>query len=105
MDSNEFELPEHTVANGPEGLKEVLEAFLQQAERDPEFRTQEHYILYQLKDQKSLIKVDMSARPFQFWYYDLLGRAATNAVKDTIADFLWEKGGEKERYIEESRRD
>ena len=99
MDSNEFVMPEHTVADGPQGLMEVLVSFLQQAEQDAAFRTQDHYIMYRLMDQKSLIKVNMSERPYQFWYYDLLGRPATNAVKETVAEFLWEKCGEKERYI------
>lgn len=39
----------------------------------------------------------MTQTPYHFTYSDLLGRPATNAVKDTIANFLWEKCGE-ERY-------
>lgn len=105
MDSNDFEIPDHTAADGPEGLMAVLESFLQQAEQDSEFRAKEHYIMYRLRDQKSLIKVNLSTRPYQFHYYDLLGRPATKAVKDTIAEFLWEKCGEKEHYLEESGRD
>jgi hypothetical protein len=101
MENDDFVMPEHTVAEGPQGLMAVLEKFLHQSEQDAEFRAKEHYIMYRLKDQKSLIKVDMSKRPFQFWYYDLLGRPATKAVKDTVAEFLWEKAGEKERYTKE----
>lgn len=99
MESNEFVIPDHTVADGPQGLMEVLDSFLHQARQDAAFRAQDHYIMYRLKDQKSLIKVNMSEHPYQFWYYDLLGRPATNAVKDTVAEFLWEKCGERERYI------
>lgn len=105
MESNDFEIPEHTVADGPDGLMAVLESFLHQAEQDAEFRAKQHYIMYRLKDQKSLIKVDLSERPYQFWYYDLLGRPATKAVKDIVAAFLWDKCGEKERYIQESGRE
>lgn len=105
MDSKDFEIPEYTEADGPEGLKAVLASFLQQAEQDAEFRSKQHYIMYRLNAQKSLIKVDLSERPYQFWYYDLLGRPATKAVKETVAEFLWEQCGEKERYIQESGRD
>lgn len=94
MESN---MPEFTIADGPQGLMEVLDSFLQQAEQDKNFRAKYHYIMYRLKDQKSLIKVDMSEYPYQFWYYDLLGRPATNAVKDTIAEFLWDRCGEQVR--------
>lgn len=96
---NENEWPfEYVLANGPEGLAKVLEGFLERCQQDPEFKAKEHYILYQLGNQRSLIKTDMSEQPFHFWYYDLLGRPATKAVKETIGRFLWEQGGEKERY-------
>lgn len=93
--------PEYIVAEGPEGLRAVLESLLQQTEQDAAFRSQQHHIMYRLKDQKSIIKVDMSQRPYQFWYNDVLGRPATAAVKETIAAFLWERCGEKERYLQE----
>jgi hypothetical protein len=105
MDNNEIAMPKFTIAEGPQGLMEVLSHFQQQAEQDADFRATQHYIMYCLKDQKSLIKVDVSERPFQFWYCDLLGRPATNVVKDTIAEFLWEKCGEKDRYFKESGRE
>lgn len=94
----ESSMPEFTVANGPDGLKKALGDMLSQANGDSAFRAQEHYIMYQFNQQKSLIKVDLSEQPFQFWYCDLLGRPATSAVKETIASFLWEECGEKERY-------
>lgn len=93
-------LPEYTLAEGPEGLDQVLDAFLAKTKSDAKFAAEEHYILYQLNEQKSLIKVDMSQQPFLFWYYDLNGRPATEVVKTIIARFLWEKGGEKERYLD-----
>lgn len=100
--TNENEWPfEYVLANGPDGLAKVLDSFLARCEKDPDFAIQEHYILYQLGSQKSLIKTDMSEKPFHFWYYDLLGRPATNAVKETIGRFLWEKGGEKENFQHE----
>lgn len=94
--------PEYTIAEGPEGLKKVLEDFLKSAQEDVAFANEAHYILYQLGNQKSLIRADFSKKPFQFWYYDLLGRPATKAVKETIVEFLWEKCGEKERYFADS---
>jgi hypothetical protein len=96
--------PEMTIAEGPEGLKKVLNSFHEKALQDAGFRNQEHYILYQLKDQESLMKVDLSAHPYQCWFYDLLGRPATNAIKDTIADFIFSALNEQERqrYISRS---
>lgn len=85
-------------AQGPEGLMSVFEELLHQTKQGEEG---EHIILYQLGNQKSLIKVDFRKRPFQFWYNDLLGRPMTKAVENTIAEFLWTKCGEKERYMQE----
>lgn len=100
MENMELSL-QYVTAQGPEGLAEVLNRFLEQAKSDPEFATNGHYILYQLGNQKSLIKVDMSQEPYQFWYNDLLGRPATKIVKDTVAQFLWEKCGERERFFQQ----
>jgi hypothetical protein len=75
---------EYTVANGPEGLREALNALS---------RGKDHFILYQLNQQQSLIKIDTSESPYQLWYYDLMGRPATNTVKDVVAQFLKEKCG------------
>jgi len=91
----------YILAEGPEGLNKVLDELLEKSDQDPIFATSEHYILYQLRDQKALIKVDTSKKPFHFWYYDLLGRPATRLVKATIAEFLWEKCGAKELYLHE----
>jgi hypothetical protein len=95
-------LKDYIPAQGPEGLKSVLEDLLEKSKKDPVFAEKEHYIYYQIGEQKSLIKVDMSSNPVTFWYFDLLGRPATRIVKKTIADFLWEKCGEKERFLTES---
>lgn len=96
---NEREWPfDYEIAQGPDGLTQVLDDMLLRTKTDPQFAAEEHYILYQLGQQRSLLKVDLSEQPFQFWYFDLLGRPATNAVKDVVAKFLWEKGGEKDRF-------
>lgn len=87
------------MTEGPEGLEKVLVELLDKVDADPALASEEHYILYHLGNQKSLIRVDPSQKPFKFWYYDLMGRPATVAVKETIARFLWEKCGEKERYL------
>ncbi len=100
MQEEELGLP-CIIAEGPEGLAKVLDDLLAEKQFSAENQRIEHYILYRLGDQRSLIKVDISEQPFMFWYYDLLGRSPTNAVKDTIASFAWEKGGEKERYLRE----
>lgn len=92
-----FKLPEkYDIANGLDGLAALLDQLLLQAKQNPNTITPDHYILYQLGNQKSLIKVDMTTSPFHFMYDDLLGRPATNGVKETIGRFLWEKCGEKE---------
>jgi hypothetical protein len=96
LNHNEI-LEQYLKAQGPDGLKDVLEALLEKSKQDPVFATEAHYILYRLGGQQSLMKVDMSRPPFQFWYYDLLGRPMTKMVERTIVDFLWEKCGEKER--------
>lgn len=93
--------PNHIVADGPEGLERVLDELLEKSKTDTQFASDEHFILYQLANQKSLIKVDTSQLPFKFWHNDLMGRPATVAVKHTIAKFLWEKCGEKERCLYE----
>jgi hypothetical protein len=86
------------LAQGPDSLYAVLEGLLKRTQADPHSTTEGRCILYKLGSQKSLIKVDTSRRPFELWYCDLLGRPATKAVRDTIAQFLWEKCGEKERH-------
>lgn len=93
---------QYDIADGPEGLSRLLEKYLERVKSDEEFAKEEHYILYSLGEQRSYIKLDMSQWPFQFWYSDLLGRPATRIVKDTIADFLWEKCGEKERFMKDN---
>ncbi|OGT64188.1 MAG: hypothetical protein A3J38_02305 [Gammaproteobacteria bacterium RIFCSPHIGHO2_12_FULL_45_9] len=86
----------YRVVDGPEGLASALTDLFEQSKNDPVFAAEGHYLLYQLGQQKSLIKVDMSVQPFQFWYYDLLGRPATAAVKETVASFLLDKASERE---------
>lgn len=100
MESDILPLP-YLLAEGPDGLSAVLSTLLEQAQNDEVSTKAGHYILYQLGNQKSLIKVDFSHTPFQFWYCDLLGRPATRIVKETIAKFLWDKCGEKERFYQE----
>jgi hypothetical protein len=91
----------HILANGPEGLMQVLTELLDKSKGDPAFAKEDHYILYQLGGQKSLILVDASRMPFRLWHYDLMGRPATLAVKDTVKRFLWEKCGERERVLQD----
>lgn len=97
-----MEIPSnYIVAEGPDGLYQVLNELLDKAKSDAVFASQEHYIMYQIGNQKSLIKVDTNIIPFRFWYNDLMGRPATTIVKETIGRFLWEKCGEKEKYMQE----
>lgn len=86
-------------AQGPDGLRDVLNKMLEKSMQDASFRAEPHYVHYQLGAQESFLKIDMSAEPYLFWYCDLDGRPATNAVRNTIANFLLEKFGETEKYI------
>lgn len=84
MSQNQF--PPYVVAEGERGLEKVLQDLLNNT--DQAAHAVEHYILYQMEQQQSLIKVDMSVCPFRFWHYDLLGRPATRKVKKIVAQFL-----------------
>lgn len=85
-------------ATGPQGLWDVLTHLHEKVHAEKHTGPAEFYIRYTLGSQISLIKVDLNADPIQFWYYDLLGRPVTNAVRETIGKFLWEKCGERERF-------
>lgn len=87
------------VAEGSEGLWSALEKLLSRCQEDPSLANQDHYIMYVLGGQRSLIQVNMSEQPFEFWFCDKYGRPPTKAVKETIARFVWQKGGEKERFV------
>src|SRR5690348_3307731 len=91
----------YILANGPEGLKKVLDELLDQSKVDASLKERAQFILYELGNQKSLIKVDLNEWPVAFWHYDLLGRPATSTVKDILARFAWDKCGEKESYLKE----
>jgi hypothetical protein len=101
MQSDELDYSNYLTAQGPEGLRQILDDLLEKSIKDAAFATEPHLIQYLLGNQRSLIKVDMSEKPYLFWYCDLLGRPVTKAVQYAIADFLWEKCGEKERCLQE----
>lgn len=90
----------YILAEGPDRLEQVLNELLEKTTADPAFALKEHFVLYQLGNQKTLMKVDTSERPFQIWYFDLMGRPATTVVKEAITRFLWERCGGKELYSE-----
>jgi len=92
---------DHVIANGPEGLTQVLDDLFEKSKCDPTFVKKDYYVLYQLGNQKSLILVDTTKQPFRFWHYDFMGRPATIVVKEAIEKFLWEKCGERERVLKE----
>jgi hypothetical protein len=91
----------YILAHGPEGLEAVLNELLEKSKLDPTMKERAHFILYELGNQKSLIKMDLNEWPVVFWHYDLLGRAATSVVKDILARFAWDKCGEREWYYKE----
>jgi len=90
----------YEVAEGPQQLRQLLDNYLIEHEKNPTLTNNDRYILYTFGEQRSLIRVDTTSVPFHFRYCDLLGRPATKSVKETIAGFLWEKCGEKERYTQ-----
>lgn len=83
------------IAEGPDSLYQVLQELLAKSKADKSFASAEHYVMYQLGSQRSLIRVETASLPFKFWHYDLMGRPVTVAVKDTIARFLLEECGVK----------
>jgi len=102
MHGNELEiLKNHLIAQGPEGLRQVLDTLLEKSLQDSGFAAEPHFVKYQLGQQESFLKVDMSEKPYLFWYCDLQGRPVTKAIQTVIADFLWEKCGEKEKCLQE----
>lgn len=90
-------LDNYSLVQGPLALRESLDKLLEQAKLDSAFAAEPHIIKYQLGAQESLIKVDLSEQPYLFWYGDMQERTVTKAVQHVIADFLWEKGGLKEK--------
>lgn len=97
-------LPDYVRANGLKGLTETLDKFLDEHDQGGALNTP-RYILYQMGNQQSLIRVDIDRIPFRFWYCDLLGRPATMAVKRTVAEFLLDKCGGKKCSKESSHGD
>ena len=98
---NERFAKEPIIAQGLQDLEHVLDQLLEKREHEPDFANEEIFILYKLGNQQSLIKIDMQEKPFQFWYCDLMGRPATKSLKETIYNFLWEKCGGKDQYLQE----
>ena len=96
---NSYMSKKYEEVQGIEGLKSTLQAWYLKAQVDTDFAQQEHYLLYQNGDQKALIKIDFALMPYQFWYYDLLGRPATQSVKQALGRFLWETCNLKANFI------
>lgn len=85
-------LPQYTPAIGQDGLADALNHLRQESDRDPEFARQDHYLLFR-KDTnastyESVIKADLSERPFQFWHFNTHFLPAIEVIKDTIKKFL-----------------
>ncbi len=92
---------DYIIAEGPEGLKNILEELLEKSKQDPVFARQEHFVLYTIGNLKSLMKVGTDQAPFKFWCYDLMGRPITLAMKEVLTQFLWEHWGEKEISLQD----
>src|SRR3990167_6140908 len=94
MQAMKTSLPVYIQANGLAGLSQTLDRLLEE-HKHGEALTTPRYVLYQLGSQQALIRVDIDQMPFRFWYCDLLGRPATRAIKEIIAEFLLDKCGER----------
>ncbi len=92
---------DYIIAEGPQGLTRVLEDLLAKSKQDTSFAKQAHYVLYQLGGQKTMLKIDMSQQPFLIWHHDLMGRPMTTVVKDTLTQFLKEKCGATEVFLQD----
>lgn len=86
---------------GPEALYNQLKECALFAKQNSAYASSEHYILYQLGMQKSLIKLDFSHDPLQIWYCDLQNRPVTNKVKEAVLRFIQEqeKGADLKSYF------
>ena len=60
MENDELDFNNYITAQGPEGLRQVLEDLLQKSTQDTAFAAEPHMVRYLLGNQQSLIKVDMS---------------------------------------------
>jgi hypothetical protein len=86
-------------AEGPDELRSVLQHVLDQK---TDVQASSQYILYKVGALESLIKINRSSPSFQFFYCDyLFGRPAPMEVKNILKEMAWEKGGEKERYLQQ----
>lgn len=103
MHTKELKGLENYVTVDAAGLRAELDSILAKSTQNAAYAAESHYVKFQLGGPQGLqafIKIDMSSKPFLFWYCDLDERAVSPAVRKTIADFLWEKGGEKEKYLD-----
>ncbi len=76
------------VANGPEGLKEVLDK-LKRINADNSTKSAQYDIIFLHNSLTALLKVDMGRPQIKFWYHDFgFGRAAPTSVKDVIVGFI-----------------
>lgn len=89
---------EYDIAEGPDGLKALLDSYFERAQNDSAFKAEPHFIVFHHGNQESVIKVDMTESPCLFWYYDMLGRAITPSVREVMARFLWDRCGESKRF-------
>ncbi len=92
---------DYIIAEGPEGLKKVLNDLWEEVEHNPNSAKQEHYILYQLSSQKSLIKIETDQMPFKFWCYDLMGRPITLPMREVLSQFLEEHWGKENLRLQD----
>lgn len=91
----------YIIAEGPEGLKKILEELLEKTKQDAVFAKQAHYVLYQLGNLKSMIRIDTDQVPFKFWCYDLMGRPITLPMREVMSQFLWEHWGVKDISLQD----
>jgi hypothetical protein len=79
---------QYFVANGPEGLKEVL-AKLKRINTENSTKSAQYDIIFLHNSLTALLKVDMSRPQVKFWYHDFgFGRAAPTSVKDVVVGFI-----------------
>ena len=87
---------------GPENLKQALFNVFKQSKTDVQFASHPHYIYFKQGNQESLIKINPS---FDIFHYNLLGRSATEVVKNIILEFIKDHGNQQGRFIDVSRQD
>ena len=81
-------ISKYITVHGIPALAAQLDAIHREAQTNPVSRPEPVFILYESLQQKSMIKVDLSQKPYLIGYDDQMGRPMPSAIKEVFAQFL-----------------